>query len=527
MHADSSLSPRQREKRTRRIAAAAVLVIACAAAGFASIIAGQDANWDLRNYRLYNPWAWLTGRYGYDIAPAQLQTFHNPLIDVPFYAMVAADWPPRVISFVLALPAGVAAFFLWKVAEATFAPLDGSSRRVAIVAALVVGLTGPNAVALLGLTMNEWIGTAFILAALWLLLRDADDSSIRRRSVLVSGLCVGLACGLKLTAAPYALGMAAGLMCAGPWRVSFAEACVFSIAALAGIAVTGGPWMLLLASEYGNPVFPYFDRLFASPLQPVASMHPRFGPDTALGWLTLPFELWRPRVGLVSESPYRDARFPLVAALGIIALGTSIVQRRSRPSIGASRECFLIVFFVVAFVAWAAVFAIHRYLLALEVVTGIAIALLLARIAAARAFTLILGTVVVAIVSTTRYPDWDRTRFGDHFIQVERPDVPANALILLTADAPMSFVLPWFPKDARFIGIEGNLVRSDQDSGLLRKASDIVARHDGPILQLTPQNEPAAPALSRLSLMRAGACGEVRSNLSRDVLALCPLVRVR
>jgi hypothetical protein len=33
---------------------------------------GLDSNWDLRNYHLYNPHAWLTGRMAIDIAPAQL-----------------------------------------------------------------------------------------------------------------------------------------------------------------------------------------------------------------------------------------------------------------------------------------------------------------------------------------------------------------------------------------------------------------------------------------------------------------------
>ena len=63
---------------------------------------GQDRNWDLANYHLYNPHALLGGRYGFDIAPAQLQTWHNPMLDVPLYLLMKADMPCSPTSLSLA-----------------------------------------------------------------------------------------------------------------------------------------------------------------------------------------------------------------------------------------------------------------------------------------------------------------------------------------------------------------------------------------------------------------------------------------
>ncbi len=83
-------------RRTRRWLDAAFLVACVAVSSAVSIALGQDANWDLQNYHFYGPWALLEGRaFGCDIAAAQLQTYLNPLLDLPFYAMVAADWDPR------------------------------------------------------------------------------------------------------------------------------------------------------------------------------------------------------------------------------------------------------------------------------------------------------------------------------------------------------------------------------------------------------------------------------------------------
>ncbi len=71
----------------------------------------QDANWDLQNYHFYDPWAWLAGRiFDRDLAAAQLQTFHNPLADVPFYLLAANGVDPRLVTLWLALPMGIAAW---------------------------------------------------------------------------------------------------------------------------------------------------------------------------------------------------------------------------------------------------------------------------------------------------------------------------------------------------------------------------------------------------------------------------------
>jgi hypothetical protein len=52
--------------------------------GIVSLYLGQDISWDIRNYHFYNPYMLLTGRMQYDILPAQIQTFLNPTMDIPF-----------------------------------------------------------------------------------------------------------------------------------------------------------------------------------------------------------------------------------------------------------------------------------------------------------------------------------------------------------------------------------------------------------------------------------------------------------
>src|SRR6202171_1643411 len=47
--------------------------------------AGEDINWDWRNYHEYNAFALINGRFDQDVAPAGIQTFLNPLGYLPAY----------------------------------------------------------------------------------------------------------------------------------------------------------------------------------------------------------------------------------------------------------------------------------------------------------------------------------------------------------------------------------------------------------------------------------------------------------
>ena len=57
------------------------------ASGLLSLFLGKDINWDLKNYHYYNAYGFIEHRLDVDIAPAQLQTFINPIGDLPFYWM--------------------------------------------------------------------------------------------------------------------------------------------------------------------------------------------------------------------------------------------------------------------------------------------------------------------------------------------------------------------------------------------------------------------------------------------------------
>ncbi len=187
--------------------------------------------------------------------------------------MVAAGWPPRAIAFALAVPAGIAAYFLAKLLPLLFADLPRSERRVAVVASFAIGVTSAMGIATLGTTMNEWPLVALTMPALWLVVRALVNfpmQPLRWTTLVGAGLLCGLAAGGKLTAATFALALCLALLLRGPYtlialRRTFRESVVYGLAVLAGLALSYGPWGYQLWIHYASPIFPYGNEWISSP----------------------------------------------------------------------------------------------------------------------------------------------------------------------------------------------------------------------------------------------------------------------
>ncbi|MCC6868573.1 MAG: hypothetical protein IT522_07095 [Burkholderiales bacterium] len=502
--------------------AALGLAVSVVIAGLVSIALRQDSSWDLMNYHYYNAWAFVHARHGIDWAPAQLQSFYSPFLDLPFYAMVAADLPPRAIAFALAIPTGVAWYCFARIATRLFAPLEVAVRRPAIVAALALGVTAPMSVSLIGTTMNDWYVAALVLGAAWAVVR-APVPSIK--AAAVAGFLVGAGAGLKLTGSIYAVGLAAALFLTGDggWRARWRRGIVASIAIALAFALTAGPWMLLQFERYGNPLFPYYNDVFRSPwADPVSFSATRFGPQSWREWIGFPFVLlWRLE-GFVAEPEFRDARPALLYALAIAAA----VWRRPSRVVVDRRWRFLAVFLVASLAAWALLYRIFRYLVPLELLGAAFIVLFVVRwVPSRRAAWVLVGVFVLAVV-TSKYPTWWRQRFEDHFLTVRLPPVEAGALVLLVAPEPMSYVLPSFPADARFVGLVSNFNDPWRRNRLQATIAAAIAEHRGPLysLAMPPGHRVGDDALAAVGLERA-ACTSIRTNLRASPLELCRVRR--
>lgn len=520
----------------------AFLVLCAVVAGAVAVSLGQDGNWDLQNYHFYGPWALVHGRsLGVDIAAAQLQTYLNPLLDVPFYAMVAADWDPRAISVALALPAGVSAWLLAKIAWALFADPSTRLRLGATTAAMAIGLTAAMAVGTLGMTMNDWPGTALMLAALWLVVRDlvvAGRADLSRGTLVAAGLFAGIGSGLKFTVATFAVGLCVALLVRPPHvRARWREAFVFGLAVLAGVLLSYGYWGWQLWSHFGNPVFPWANVWFGSPWWEKAPVLLRdYGPHSLSAWIEFPLRLREPRLAYVTEVPYTDARIPLLYVLAVAAgigallarvtrAGASALPPR-RPQVAAAWTV-LAVFWGVSFLLWTEQYSIIRYIVLLEVLTGLLIVGLLRLMLRPGYADVAITLAAVALIATTRWPDWWRIEYGPHWFDVKVPAVAPNALVLLASGTPMAYVLPFFPPDARHLGVRNNINFFGRPTQMERTVAETIRTHAGPLYSLQfPAGDGVADLAAHGLRAAPDGCAQVRTNMRTSPLELCRLERI-
>jgi len=496
-----------------------------------SSLLGQDANWDLQNYHYYNPWAWWNGRiFDWDVAAAQIQTYHNPVLDFPFFAMVTLAWPPRVIAFVLSIPTALAGFFVYKLAWIVFGDLPGRQRAVAAACAVVIGTTSAMGLGTLAVTMNEWPLAMLVAFALWWLVRAQDaQGSIARPALVVAGLAMGLAAGAKLTAASFALAMCVALLVRGP-RLRIADAGWFALAAAGGIAIAYGPWGYALWTHFRNPLFPYANQWFASPWwlpQPVPGR--QFGPTSVAGYILFPFALWEPPLFFVAETVYRDARIPLAYALAI-AVAIAWLYRRLRASgnVAHAPQWRLVgAFCVASFVVWTVAFSIYRYLLPMEALCGVIIGGALLALLPRRAALVAFAGCAVALVATTRIADWGRVPFGDRWFETRSmmPTVEPDGLVLITTGEGVSYLIPMLPPSSRYVGALNTLVKPYHRSLLTQEVRDLIRDHTGEFYQLTFPLTEGREVVAMHGLERTSACSVVATNMPVSPIEFCRLVR--
>src|SRR5260370_5768793 len=135
--------------------------------GLYSLWLGADSNWDLYNYHLYNPFAWLNGKLAIDLAPAGMQSYFNPTLDAIVY-LLNTHPPSRIVGFVLGALHGMTFVLVVGIARHTLPMLPDDDRyRMPILIALAGCLTA-NFLSGLANSMGDDTTMLFVLSGLYL-----------------------------------------------------------------------------------------------------------------------------------------------------------------------------------------------------------------------------------------------------------------------------------------------------------------------------------------------------------------------
>jgi hypothetical protein len=499
--------------------------------GIAALLLGQDANWDLRVYHWYNPFAFLNGRLNFDIMPALNPTFHNPFLDLPVY-LVAQVLPAWLTGFLLGAVQGLIVPLLFALALRLM-PAQTNFRAVIALVLTLVGATGASTLVQYGATYHDNTLSIAVLTALLLLLiaRERAESGLSIVAPVTSGaLLLGLALGLKLTIATYVVAFAVALIAVLPVRLWLRAVIMAGIAGLAGLLISGGYWSLVLWREFGSPFFPYFNDIFRSPMAGATDFrdlkflqHLDFV-DRLIFPFLFTFDSWK-----AAEGEFRDPRLLLAFVAAVPAL---FFSWRAEPKPRA-----VLIFAAVAYVLWLTMYAIYRYLLPLEMLAPL-IALCALRIlkldwSMAGRIAAAASLVVAALTLYPEFPDPMRAPWRERFVQLDAaPTIaqPDKTIVLLPGDRPTAFMISEFPRAIRFVHVSDwpYLYQSSPDKGYEPIVRKLLREHQGTLLALFgPQDEQRTPAvLKKFSLRLTGDCQPVKANLVPWPFRLCRVEKI-
>jgi hypothetical protein len=461
------------------VLARTLMIVVPLAFGGLSLLHGQDGNWDLYNYHLYNPYAFLNGKLDIDLAPAGVQSYFNPALDLVHFALLTGPWPP-LSGLVLGVVHGLHFALLYAIARVVLTDLPvADAIRVPIFLALAGSLSA-NLLVAVGNGMGDTTTSVLELTALLILVSSASRlqhwSRALGAALLGAGFASGLGVGLKLTSVIYTAAMCLALLASeGSVRARARNALVFVLGAAAGFALTGGFWLVEMWSRFGNPLYPQFGVLFPSPLaESIGSVDRRWPPANVLEALTWPFVLSFDPVRVDGLRVYQ-----LGWALCYVAL-LSWAAMRLRPAWRAKLQgvltppaSFLLQFIVISFAIWTGLFSIYRYLVPVETLLPLVLWVVLCQIfayARARAYAKRLIVLCVAGSLMLMFRTYGHVEWTDPPYRVAVPsDLDAGRDVIVVAEQPMAWIGVGFPPGVAFASVLSSFPESKRYAQRLRK----------------------------------------------------------
>ena len=495
-------------KRSYSEIIALLVALAC---GVYALTRGQDMNWDLLNYHLYNPYAFLNGRIETDLAPAGLQSYFSPMLDI-IYFFAISHLGPKTVGFLLGFLQGLNFLLVYKIAKLVLKQHDYRN-TVALFLALAALLT-VGFLAEVGTAMHDSLVALFPLLSLWMVMstiQSLQEGKQRPAMVLImaAGVVAGIGIGLKLVSAIYALPICLSFFVLPlPWLKKFRLAFLYGLAVLAGLFVTGSYWMFEMWRLFGNPLFPQFNNYFQGELATFEEIRDvRFLPGTLFDKIFYPV--------LFTLDPQRAAELKyeqyswLAAYIAVLALFISRAVQFFRQATAnrtwGPEASFLLAFFCLGYFFWLNIFGIYRYLIVIELLIPLLLFVVITYIFrsrfAARGAALFIA--VLTAVNLGGAPDWRHSDWADRVYRME-PSVfttqPEPAAVYL-AGQPIAWIVPALDIQSPFIQIVPNMPVSD---AYWQRARMLAAGRSGKRYLVFETDNPAVVERAHTNLARLG-----------------------
>jgi hypothetical protein len=237
------------------------------------------------------------------------------------------------------------------------------------------------------------------------------------------------------------------------------------------------------------------------------------------------------------EIDFRDFRILAVfLVLPLAAMAALTARLRKEPPLTvcpqSGQGAFLLSATAISYVVWLQLFALYRYITAIEMLAPLLLVLAIGFLTPLGRHRLPLAIGLVALlVLTTKPGDWIRVPFSDRAASVAVPIIadPADTIVLLAGHEPLSFLLPAFPPELRYLRIDSTFTNPDQKSVRFNQVMrQRIQDHRGPflVLYIPSERHDVVARLANYGLrMEGDGCATLTSPIGAAPYALCPARR--
>ena len=453
---------------------------------------GKDMAWDTLDYHFYSGFSALHDRFGQDYFAAGGQSYLNPYVLVPFYALAVSGLTALQVALILAAVQSVILWLVYELAAAVAPPATSIARVGLGICAVALAYANQVLIAQFGSSFADVLTAELVLAG-WLLLVQAVRTPHTMR-VVYAGLLLGCATALKMTNSIPAV--SAGVMVLfipGDWRTKLRHAALYVMAGMVGAAAVAAPWSIRLEEHFGNPFFPLLNNIFHSSQYTIAPViDHRFIPRSFGEALWRPFAMVSPRSLIHTEYAAPDLRYALLLAVALFALivwgwkrrrGSAVLRHEAVGDGSGLALAALGSGLLFDWILWLRVSGNSRYFIPMACVTAVVSIALLFRCCAQwpKVRNYVLATVFVVqfyqLRAGTTYPQaltWDPAPWFQ--VSVPRNLAVEPALYFSIGVLSNSFLVPYLAPGSGFISLDGDYTLGP-DGANGRHIKDLIARY--------------------------------------------------
>ncbi|MBO4330068.1 MAG: DUF2029 domain-containing protein [Rhodocyclaceae bacterium] len=439
---------------------------------------GQDINGDFLNYHFYMGYFLANGRFANDMIAAGIQSFLNPTADAVVYlSLTHLPFPLSAWVFLLIQLTSIPAIVL--LAKEVASSLGYQRAFIPAFPAIVLSLLTPLWWSELGTSFIESWTAPLIIYGVYFLFSARKGEATSMTRIAIAGVLFGLAVGLKWTNGLFAVSgflMLAALLYRSGFRV-FALAVFYFLAGCGVGFLPTSWWNWYLWSEWGNPIFPYYNTIFKSEFWDFVNWDTsRWFFSSFQEFLTFMVQAaWG--TTRTAQTQFADARF-LFLILFLTILVPAVILCKSAMKLNRQLLAFML-FMASSLLLWVFMFSIQRYLIPFELLLGLLIWILVVRIVERDWLRklLMIGLCVCAAL-LIKVPDWGHIPMDmgqKNLFPIAMDErlrtTPARYIVV---GYEISYVLPSLHPDSEFYGLYGAFIppKGKATDRVLRKLAE-------------------------------------------------------